>query len=113
MIRLEKPVERVAAKGHVSGFVHEKDKTDPVVGGLSMPPSEFIRRAVRFTPYATEDAGVIIREGGEELFLFSSDYPHPEGTHNPIERFEKAFEGFSEEAKDRFYRRNFEDMFAA
>jgi predicted TIM-barrel fold metal-dependent hydrolase len=88
-------------------------KTDPVVGGLSMPPSEFIRRAVRFTPYATEDAGVIIREGGEELFLFSSDYPHPEGTRNPIQRFEGSFEGLSDAAKDRFYRRNFEDMFAA
>jgi len=88
-------------------------KTDPVVGGLSMPPSEFIRRAVRFTPYATEDAGTIIREGGEELFLFSSDYPHPEGTRNPIQRFETSFEGFTEATKDRFYRRNFEDMFAA
>jgi predicted TIM-barrel fold metal-dependent hydrolase len=87
-------------------------KTDPVIAGLSMPPSEFIRRAVRFTPFATEDAGTIIREGGEELFLFSSDFPHPEGTRNPIERFEKSFEGFSEDAKDRFYRRNFEDMFA-
>jgi predicted TIM-barrel fold metal-dependent hydrolase len=88
-------------------------KTDPVVGGLSVPPSEFIRRAVRFTPYATEDAGTIIREGGEELFLFSSDYPHPEGTRNPIQRFESSFEGFSEATKDRFYRKNFEDLFAA
>lgn len=87
-------------------------KTDPVVGSLSMPPSQHIRRAVRFTPFATEDAGTIIREGGEELFLFSSDYPHPEGTKNPIERFEATFEGLSEEARDRFYRRNFEDMFA-
>jgi predicted TIM-barrel fold metal-dependent hydrolase len=88
-------------------------KTDPVVGALSMPPSEFIRRAVRFTPFATEDAGTIIREGGPELFLFSSDYPHPEGTKNPIERFESSFEGLSEDVKDRFYRRNFEDLFAA
>ena len=87
-------------------------KTDPVVASLSAPPSEFIRRAVRFTPYATEDAGAIIRDGGEELFLFSSDYPHPEGTKNPIERFESTFDGLSEEAKDRFYRRNFEDLFA-
>ena len=54
-------------------------KTDPVIAGLSMPPSEYIRRAVRFTPFATENAGTIIREGGEELFLFSSDFPHPEG----------------------------------
>jgi predicted TIM-barrel fold metal-dependent hydrolase len=88
-------------------------KTDPMIGGLSMEPSQFIRRAVRFTPFATENAGLIIKEGGEELFLFSSDYPHPEGTRNPIERFESTFEGFSEETKDRFYRRNFEDMFLA
>lgn len=90
-------------------------KTDPVVGGLSLPPSDFVRRAVRFTPFATEDAGIIIREGGEELFLFSSDFPHPEGTRNPIERFERSFDqlGLTEDAKDRFYRRNFEDMFVA
>lgn len=88
-------------------------KTDPVIAGLSMPPSEFIRRAVRFTPFATEDVGTIIREGGDELFLFSSDYPHPEGTKNPIERFETSMTnaGLSEDARDKFYRRNFEDMF--
>lgn len=88
-------------------------KTDPVVGSLSGPPSEMIRRAVRFTPFATEDAGQIIREGGEELFLFSSDFPHPEGTKDPIGRFEASFEGLSQDARDRFYRRNFEDMFVA
>ena len=87
-------------------------KSDPQLAALSMPPSEFIRRAVRFTPFATEDAGTIIREGGPELFLFSSDYPHPEGTRNPIERFETSFAGIDEDTKDRFYRRNFEDMFA-
>lgn len=87
-------------------------KTDPVVSALSGPPSEMIRRSVRFTPFATEDAGLIIREGGEELFLFSSDFPHPEGTKDPIGRFEATFEGLSDEARDRFYRRNFEDMFA-
>ncbi|MFI4935479.1 MAG: amidohydrolase family protein [Caulobacterales bacterium] len=87
-------------------------KTDPVIGGLSMAPSEFIRRAVRFTPFATENAGLIIKEGGEDLFLFSSDFPHPEGTRNPIERFESSFEGLTEDVRDKFYRRNFEHMFA-
>ena len=106
--------------GWVPDFLRRMDlawkgwrKTDPQIGGLSMPPSQFIRRAVRFTPFATEDAGTIIREGGEELFLFSSDFPHPEGTKNPIQRFEASFDGFTEEAKDRFYRCNFEDMFVA
>jgi predicted TIM-barrel fold metal-dependent hydrolase len=88
-------------------------KTDPVIASLSAPPSEFIRRAVRFTPYATEDAGAIIREGGPELFMFSSDFPHPEGTRNPIERFESTFGDLDEDARDRFYRRNFETLFAA
>jgi predicted TIM-barrel fold metal-dependent hydrolase len=88
-------------------------KTDPVVASLSVPPSEFIRRAVRFTPYATEDAGAIIREGGPELFLFSSDFPHPEGTRNPIERFETSFAGLSDDVRDRFFRRNFETLFGA
>src|SRR5580658_10120850 len=87
-------------------------KTDPVVASLSMPPSEFIRRAVRFTPYATENAGTIIREGGPELFLFSSDYPHPEGTRNPVELFVPSLAGLDDDTKDRFYRRNFEHMFA-
>ena len=77
-----------------------------------MPPSDLVRRAIRFTPYATEDAGVVIREGGADLFMFSSDYPHPEGTRNPIERFESSFEGFDEAIKDKFYRSNFEHMFA-
>jgi predicted TIM-barrel fold metal-dependent hydrolase len=90
-------------------------KTDPVIASLSAPPSEYIRRAVRFTPFATEDVGTIMREGGSELFLFSSDFPHPEGTKNPIERFESSLAKaeIGEDAKDRFYRRNFEDMFLA
>jgi len=86
-------------------------KSDPQVAALSMPPSQFIRRAVRFTPFATEDAGTIIREGGSELFMFSSDFPHPEGTKNPIERFETSFADLGDDVRDRFYRRNFEDMF--
>ena len=34
------------------------------------------------------------------------------GAAKAIERFESGFEGFSEATKDRFCRRNFEDMFA-
>ncbi|HEY2482343.1 MAG TPA: amidohydrolase family protein [Caulobacteraceae bacterium] len=104
--------------GWVPDFLRRMDqawkgwrKTDPVVASLPAPPSEFIRRAVRFTPYATEDAGAIIREGGAELFMFSSDFPHPEGTRNPIERFENSFAGLDDEVRDRFYRRNFETLF--
>lgn len=36
-----------------------------------------------------------------------------EGAKDPISRFEATFDGLSDDAKDRFYRRNFEDMFVA
>jgi predicted TIM-barrel fold metal-dependent hydrolase len=75
-----------------------------------MKPSDYIRRAVKFTPFAGEDVGRMIRDAGADLFLFSSDYPHPEGTKDPIGRFEATMEGISEDEKDRFYALNFDEM---
>jgi hypothetical protein len=42
--------------------------------------------------------------------MFSSDYPHPEGTNDPLGRFERTMADIDEDAKDRFYRRNYEEM---
>ena len=88
-------------------------KTDPLVASLKLPASDYIRRQIKFTPFPTEDVGRIIREVGPDMFLFSSDYPHPEGTDDPIGRFEKSFEGISDDAKSKFYRTNFEALFGA
>jgi predicted TIM-barrel fold metal-dependent hydrolase len=87
-------------------------RTDPQVAGLSLKASDYIRRQVRFTPFPGEDVGRMIADAGPELFLFSSDYPHPEGTDDPIGRFEHTFKGVSDEAKQQFYYRNFEYMMA-
>jgi uncharacterized protein len=85
-------------------------KSDPQVTTLSLKASDYIRRQVKFTPFPGEDIGHMIREAGEELFLFSSDYPHPEGGKDPIRKFEETMEGIAADTKDRFYRRNFEEM---
>jgi predicted TIM-barrel fold metal-dependent hydrolase len=85
-------------------------RTDPYLKAMEMKPSEFIRRAVKFTPFPGEDAGRMIKDGGADLFMFSSDYPHPEGTNDPKGRFERTMADIDEDAKDRFYRRNFEQM---
>jgi predicted TIM-barrel fold metal-dependent hydrolase len=77
---------------------------------LSLKPSEFVQRQVRVTPYPHEDAGWIIRNAGEEVCLFSSDYPHVEGGRNPLGRFEASLTGISEKAKQRFYCDNFADL---
>lgn len=85
-------------------------RTDPYLKDMPMKPSEYIRRAVKFTPFPGEDVGRMIRDGGADLFMFSSDYPHPEGTNDPKGRFERTMGDFDEDVLDAFYRRNFEAM---
>ena len=77
---------------------------------LSLKPSEFVRRQVRVTPYPHEDAGWIVENAGEEVCLFSSDYPHVEGGRNPLGRFEASLAGVSARARKRFYADNFADL---
>jgi uncharacterized protein len=103
--------------GWVPEFLRELDiafksfgRTDPYLQAMPMKPSEYIRRAVKFTPFPNEDTGRMIADAGAELFLFSTDYPHPEGTNDPKGRFERTMQNLDEDAKDRFYRRNFQEM---
>ncbi|HLY78026.1 MAG TPA: amidohydrolase family protein [Caulobacteraceae bacterium] len=77
---------------------------------LSAKPSEIARRQVRVTPYPHEDTGWIIKNSGEDMLLFSSDFPHVEGGRNPLKRFNDALEGISAHAVDRFYTENFIDL---
>jgi predicted TIM-barrel fold metal-dependent hydrolase len=106
-----------AGAGWAPEFLRELDlgyksfgRTDPYLQAMPMKPSEYIRRAVKFTPFPGEDAGRMIKDGGADLFMFSSDYPHPEGTNDPMGRFERTMVDIDEDAKDRFYRRNYEEM---
>lgn len=85
-------------------------RTDESVAALTMKASDYIRRAVKFTPFPGEDVGRMIRDAGEDLFLFSSDYPHPEGTDDPIGRFERTFTDLSDTARQKFYCDNFQRM---
>jgi predicted TIM-barrel fold metal-dependent hydrolase len=77
---------------------------------LSLRPSEYVRRQVRVTPYPHEDVGWIIANAGEEVALFSSDFPHVEGGRNPLARFERSLADTSDAAQQRFYCDNFVDL---
>jgi uncharacterized protein len=77
---------------------------------LSGKPSEILRRQLRVTPYPHEDVRWILENSGEEMVLFSSDFPHVEGGRNPLKRFNDSLEGVSEAARGRFYRDNFIDL---
>jgi predicted TIM-barrel fold metal-dependent hydrolase len=87
-------------------------KTEPSLR-LPLKASDYVRRQLKFTPFATEPVGWMIEQAGEELFLFSSDYPHPEGGRDPLARFEASLAKTPDAAKERFYHGNFADLFAS
>jgi predicted TIM-barrel fold metal-dependent hydrolase len=74
---------------------------------LSLRPTDYVHRQVRFTPYPTEDVGWIVDQGGSDLVMFSSDYPHVEGGRKPVERFEASLGDASEDVRRQFYVDNF------
>ncbi|MDP3458987.1 MAG: amidohydrolase family protein [Hyphomonas sp.] len=77
---------------------------------LSAKPSEIVRRQFRAAPYPHEDAGWIIRNSGDEICLFSSDYPHVEGGRNPLKRFDETLAGCTPTQVTNFYSENFIDL---
>ncbi len=89
---------------------HAFIKNEDRLKKLSARPSEIVRRQVRVTPYPHEDVGWIIANSGEEVCLFSSDFPHVEGGRNPLKRFNDSLANTPSRAVERFYCDNFIDL---
>ena len=103
----------------VPGFLHQLDTGARAfrrlqdLSHLSLKPSEYVRRQVRFTPFAGEPVGWMMRASYPELYCFSSDFPHHEGTDDPIGRFDRTLEGIDPVDVERFYAGNFLDLLEA
>ena len=96
--------------GWVVSWMHHLDyglrafrRTEEPLRRLERQPSDYVRTHLKFTPFPGEPLGWMIEQGGPELFMFSTDYPHPEGGKDPLAKFEEAFGDTSPEARDRFY----------
>ncbi len=70
-------------------------------------PSQQLTEQMGFTPMPHEDVANMISQSNPDLYLFSSDYPHIEGTTDPIGRFEKTIGDLDESVKTKFYTDNF------
>jgi predicted TIM-barrel fold metal-dependent hydrolase len=82
---------------------------------LPMKASDYVRRQLKFTPFPPEPAGWMIKEAGAELFLFSTDFPHPEGGRDPLKRYRAALGDYDipQPQQDRFYETNFNELLGA
>ncbi|HEY0647525.1 amidohydrolase family protein [Phenylobacterium sp.] len=86
-------------------------RNDANLQALRRKPSEQITQQLAFTPFVFEEVGALIDQSNEDLYLFSSDYPHIEGGRNPIGRFETALGERPAAVRDKFYADNFRRIF--
>ena len=77
---------------------------------FSRTPSEVAKTHLKFSPFAGEPVGWIIDNVGPELLVFASDYPHPEGTANPIRKFEASMGNCDDSTMSAFYHENMEAL---
>jgi uncharacterized protein len=84
--------------------------TEAPLRRLQAPPSDYVRRHLKFTPFPGEPVGWMIEQAGPELFMFSTDYPHPEGGRDPLAKFAKALASTSPADQERFYAGNLTEL---
>ena len=85
-------------------------RTEPDLKSLPLRASDYVHRQLRFTPFPGEPVGELIDRAGDDLFMFSSDYPHPEGGTDPLAKFEAALVGVEDNIRERFYATNYSDL---
>jgi predicted TIM-barrel fold metal-dependent hydrolase len=85
-------------------------RTEEPLQRLELRPSEYVRRHLKFTPFPGEPVGWMIEQAGPELFMFSTDYPHPEGGRDPLAKFEATLVETSEPDQARFYAGNMDEL---
>jgi predicted TIM-barrel fold metal-dependent hydrolase len=86
-------------------------RVDERLRGFKRTPSEQIRQQFGFTPFVFEDVARLIDQSNDDLYLFSSDYPHTEGGRDPIARFESCMTQVPQASVDKFNSGNFLRVF--
>jgi len=103
--------------GWVVSWMHHLDyaqrafrRTEPPLTRLEAKPSDYVRKHLKFTPFPGEPVGWMIDQAGPELFMFSTDYPHPEGGRDPLAKFEEALVGVGDADRARFFAGNMAEL---
>lgn len=85
-------------------------RTEEPLRRLELAPSEYVLEHLKFTPFPGEPVDWMIEQAGAELFMFSTDYPHPEGGKDPLQKFDDALVSSSEDDRSRFFFDNMHEL---
>jgi len=97
--------------GRLDYVVKTWSRVDKNLSDIKRLPSQQLIEQMAFTPFAHENVGSLMSISDSNLYLFSSDYPHVEGTRDPIGKFEKTLLNNTVLEKDLFYSENFLRIF--
>ncbi|MHB8464730.1 MAG: amidohydrolase family protein [Acidimicrobiales bacterium] len=99
--------------GWLPFFVRRCDSLGDAGWPFDLSPGEMVRRNVRSTPLPglgdTGIADVLLQL--PEMFVFSSDYPHGEGSATPIELYAPILDGVDAQIRASFFGDNIADCF--
>jgi uncharacterized protein len=80
---------------------------------LSLSPSEYVRRNVRVTPLPVpHESPLATAEALAEVPIFSSDYPHFEGSGDPMGHYDKELAPLAPDLRESFLGANLAGCFA-
>jgi len=80
---------------------------------MELRPSEYVRRQVRVAVFCYEGPRRLIDELGEDMLMFSSDYPHAEGIARPVADYERLAGPIDGRAGEQLYAGNLEWLLGA
>ncbi len=87
-------------------YIHSRRSGATGGGNYRLPekPSEYIRRNFSVTPSVGEPVAKYVRRHGlEEIYCFSSDYPHIEGGRSPMQIFYDGVKDLGEDMVEKFF----------
>jgi hypothetical protein len=73
---------------------------------LELRPSEYVQRHVRIAAFQYENPAKLIRQVGEDMFMFCSDWPHAEGLARPVDDYVAGASGVDGRSADQLYAGN-------
>jgi uncharacterized protein len=95
---------------HLDYGVRAFRRTEEPLRRLELAPSEYVQRHLKFTPFPGEPVDWMIEQAGAELFMFSTDYPHPEGGKDPLQKFDDALVDSNEQDRSKFFFDNMNEL---
>jgi predicted TIM-barrel fold metal-dependent hydrolase len=85
-------------------YTMKSGATGPGTYRLPEKPSDYIRRHLSVTPMVGEPVDEYVRRYGmEEIYCFSSDYPHIEGGRSPVETFYNSVKDLGDAMIEKFF----------